>query len=185
MVKKQNIKIKQTKNIKIKKKVKKSLYQTKVNTYKKIIQETIVYIQKYKNLDILTASELNTYIQSLERSFKELDNLQILVDQKSDKNIIDSKFDKIKQELSINFKSFGTKNIDDLLQIVFDEEYCNKLTINKEQNEIYNIIKRYIHPINYKILSLKNVYQLFPFLERWTSSTKLKIREIDVQICPE
>lgn len=157
MVKKQNIKIKQSKNIKIKKKSKKSLYQTYINNYKKIVQETILYIQVYKNLDIMSASELNTYIQSLERIFIELDNLQILLDQKSDKITIENNLNKIKQELSINFKSFGTKNIDDLLKIVFDDEYIDNLENDNSLHDIYNIMKKYVHPINYKVLSFKNI----------------------------
>ena len=54
-----NFKLKTTKNVKIKKKSQKTIYKLRSQKYKQIIQDTIIYIQKYKTLDILTASDIN------------------------------------------------------------------------------------------------------------------------------
>ena len=51
-------------NSSLKRKIKKqassySIISQKVNNYQKIIQKTILYIQKYKTLDIIDAGDLN------------------------------------------------------------------------------------------------------------------------------
>ena len=74
-----NFKVKTKKNVKIKKKSQKIEYKLLSQKYKQIIQETIIYIQKYKTLDILTASDINIYIQILEKMFIELDNIELLL----------------------------------------------------------------------------------------------------------
>ena len=45
----------------------------------------------------------------------------------------------INDELSVNFKCFGTKNIDDILNIVFGPNYI-KGFITNENKDLYNII---------------------------------------------
>ena len=72
MKSKKNIKLKSNKSYISKKKSTKSNYKLKIIKYKQIIQDTIIYIQKYKTLDILTASDMNIYVQSLEKTFIEL-----------------------------------------------------------------------------------------------------------------
>ena len=129
MKSKRNIKVKNTKNVKIKTKSQKIKYKQKSQKYKQIIQDTVIYIQKYKTLDILTASDVNIYIQSLEKLFIELDNIDVLL---NNNNIsvddLNRKFEHIKGQLSINFRTFGTKNITDLLEVIFDLLASTKTT---------------------------------------------------------
>merc|ERR1712195_355778 len=85
-------------------------------------------------LDILDAGELNICVKNLEKIF---DKLQLIND-----------------ELSVNFKCYGTKNIDDLLNIVFGPNYI-KGFITNENKDLYNIIKKYLHPTSFKFLDWK------------------------------
>ena len=150
-----NFKVKTKKNVKIKKKSQKIEYKLLSQKYKQIIQETIIYIQKYKTLDILTASDINIYIQILEKMFIELDNIELLLNNNNTSiNVILEKFESIKNQLSIHFRTFGTKNIDDLLETVLGADYENHFDMKNK--DIYNIIKYYTHPISYKILSWKD-----------------------------
>ena len=123
-------------------------YKQKSQKYKQIIQDTVIYIQKYKTLDILTASDVNIYIQSLEKLFIELDNIDVLLNNNNiSADDLNRKFEHIKGQLSINFKQFGTKNITDLLEVIFDEDF--EMFFDMQNKDIFNIIKYYTN--SYKL----------------------------------
>ena len=69
----------QNKIIKKKTKIKSSTYKNilhKIAYYKGIIQNTILSIQKYKSLDIITASDLNVCVNKLQDIHEVLTNIQ-------------------------------------------------------------------------------------------------------------
>ena len=62
-------------NSSLKRKIKKqsssySIISQKIKNYQEIIQNTILYIQKYKTLDIIDAGDLNICIQNMENLSK-------------------------------------------------------------------------------------------------------------------
>ena len=62
------------------------------------------------------------------------------------------KLQNINNELSFIFRNYGTKNINDLLTIVFGQKYLE----NKDlQHSKFKLIKKFIHPISYKIMEWK------------------------------
>jgi ATP-dependent Lon protease len=143
---------------KIEKKKKKSSSKSsclkKTRYYQNIIQDSILYVQKYKLLDIIDAGELNICIQNLEKLFDETNNILILLNNK--KQLIDfeevvRKLQKINNDLSSNFRLYGTKNINYILDVCFGSDYINE-NINDTNNELFDVIKKYIHPIHYKVL---------------------------------
>ena len=86
--------------------------------YQNLIQDTILYVQKYKTLDVLDAGELNICIQSLEKLYEQTNEIvTILSGKKSliDFNNIIERLQSINNDLSVNFRLYGTKNIDDVL----------------------------------------------------------------------
>ena len=152
-----NKKIKNNSKKKKKKSSSRTICLNKIKNYQNIIQNTILYAQKYKLLDIIDAGELNICIQNLENLYKDSLNLHILLSGKKktiDFNNIIDRLQKINNELSINFKLYGTKNIEDLLNICFGNDYICE-NINKDNISIYEVIKKYVHPIKYKILDWK------------------------------
>ena len=152
-----NIKIKKSSIQKSKKNATKNLCQKKIAHYKLIIQNSILYVQKYKILDILDAGELNICVKNLEKIFNECRVLENGIATKKKNNNYEQILDKlqlINDELSVNFKCYGTKNVDDLLNIVFGPNYI-KGFITNENKDLYNIIKKYLHPTSFKFLDWK------------------------------
>jgi hypothetical protein len=152
-----NKKIKTSKKKKQKKSSSRTLCLRKNKTYQNIIHDTILYVQKYKTLDVLDAGELNICIQSLENLYNETKNIQTILSGK--KNMIDfndviNRLQTINNDLSVNFRLYGTKNIEDVLNICFGHEYISQ-NITAANIDLYEVIKKYAHPINYKILDWK------------------------------
>ena len=149
-------------NSSLKRKIKKqsssySIISQKVKKYQEIIQNTILYIQKYKTLDIIDAGDLNICIQNMENLYESCKNILLLIKDKANVDINDvaNRLQIINNELSINFKSYGTGNLRDLLDICIGADYVNKYFINQPKETIFNVIQKYSHPISYKIMDWK------------------------------
>ena len=104
-----------TKIIKKKTKIKSSTYKNilqKVAYYKGIIQNTILSIQKYKSLDIITASDLNICVNNLQDIHERLTNIQNSIKPKS-KNVnnIVQRLQDINNEITVLFQKYGTGSI--------------------------------------------------------------------------
>ena len=63
--------------------------------------------------------------------------------------MIYDKLQRIKDELAIIFRTFGTQDIEDLLYILYGSDF---LKSEQNSNSFYSLLKRYIHPIGYKIM---------------------------------
>ena len=153
-----NKKIKTSLKKKQKKSSSRSICLKKTKLYQNIIQDTILYVQKYKTLDVLDAGELNVCIQTLEALYEQTKNIvSILGGKKSliDFNDVINRLQNINNDLSVNFRLYGTKNIDDVLNICFGNEYITQ-NINEDNKDLFDVIKKYTHPINYKILDWKD-----------------------------
>ena len=149
-------------NSSLKRKIKKqsssySIISQKIKNYQEIIQNTILYIQKYKTLDIIDAGDLNICIQNMENLYESCKNVLILIKDKANVDINDvaNRLQIINNELSINFKSYGTGNLKDLLDICIGNDYVNKYFIDSNKEGHYKILEKYVHPISYKIMDWK------------------------------
>ena len=149
-------------NSSLKRKIKKqsssySIISQKTKKYQEIIQNTILYIQKYKTLDIIDAGDLNICIQNMENLYESCKNVLLLIKDKANVDINDvaNRLQIINNELSINFKSYGTGNLKHLLDICIGNDYVNKYFVNQPKEGLYNILERYTHPISYKIMDWK------------------------------
>ena len=121
--------------------------------YEEIITKTQLSVDRYKTSDIINASEFNICIQNLESIYEELNNIKISID--LNENVSDSdvnNLQKINDDLSVVFKTFGTSEIFDLLTICFGTNYVNSLKNNKNNTsydfEKIKLISKYVHPIN-------------------------------------
>jgi len=149
-------------NSSLKRKIKKqsssySIISQKVKNYQQIIQSTILYIQKYKSLDIIDAGDLNICIQNMENLYESCKNVLFLIKDKANVDINDvaNRLQIINNELSINFKSYGTGKLKDLLDICIGSDYINKYFVNQPKEDLFKIIEKYTHPISYKIMDWK------------------------------
>jgi len=125
--------------------------KNKIYFFQDMISKSTLSVQKYKNMDIITANELNKYTLVLEDLYKDLNNLNIIISKKKvDFNDIINKLQKINNELSNLFKSYGTSDFNDLITVALGSNFTNSLNDNEKKK--YSIIQKYVHPISYKVL---------------------------------
>ena len=152
---KENIKISKKKNISNKSLSYKKTME-KINYFYKIIIDTIMSVEKYKTYDIINSSDLNICIQNLENIYKDLiETDECLQKNNTISNKIIAKLQKINDEISMVFKSFGTKNIEYILNICYGNNYINSIKDNID-NEKFNLILNHARPISYKVIQWKN-----------------------------
>ena len=56
--------------------------KNKISFFQNMISKSTLSVQKYKNMDIITANELNKYTLALEDLYKDLNNLNIIISKK-------------------------------------------------------------------------------------------------------
>ena len=132
----------------------------KIVTFQKIIKRTIISAQKYKLLDIISATDLNTNIHQLEKLFMSLSNMLLLTKDtdiyKIDLNNLTDKLQDINDELSIIFKAIGTEKLNDLINVCLGNSYANKHILSSNKlSQKYEVFSKYLHPISYKVLNWK------------------------------
>ena len=127
--------------------------RNKIETFQNMITRTILAVQKYKVMDIVGASDMNVCIQNLETLFKQLNNLAIKINYpKQDFEEIITHLQKINNELSALFRTTGTQSIEDLITVAMGSDFLRNI-IESDNKHIFEVIKTYIHPINYKVMT--------------------------------
>jgi len=118
--------------------------------YQDLIQKTIISLLRYKQLDIVGANELNIATKTLETLYTETTHNLLLLQNKEKYSTVESNLETIRSDISIVFKQIGTSNIRDLLNVVFGDSYLNNISWN---NDKYNLIEQYFHPLNFKLVN--------------------------------
>ena len=129
--------------------------QKKMEYYEDIVQKTAKSASRYKVLDVYGASELNICIKKIEMVYH---NIQVLkaslqFDTTSHDEIM-SNMQEINDDLCCIFKTYGTKDIEDLLQISFGVEYGLQF-VDSSNADMFDIIKTYVNPISFNIIPWK------------------------------
>jgi hypothetical protein len=129
----------------------------KIQYIQEIIRTTILSIKKNKEYEIFSNNDTNLSISVLTELYEKtviiLSQLSINNSKSNDK-IIDA-LQAVIDKLSMIICGFGTKNIEDLLFISFGTEFKNMKIDNQILKNKYEIIKKYVHPIGYKIVHWK------------------------------
>ena len=89
----------------------------KISSFQDMITQTILAVQKYKIMDIISASDINICIQNLEVIYKELNKLDTIIENRKTFDDIINSLQKINNELSALFRTSGTYNIEHLLLV--------------------------------------------------------------------
>ena len=132
--------------------------KNKIDKYILMIQKTMLSVQKYKLMDVISAGEMSLCIKSLELLYDEIQKLNYTLTSQNDIDYdeIVNKLQKINNELSSIFRSYGTEKLEDLVAVCFGETYLSSI-INNENSGIFDILKTYVHPISYKVMGwIKN-----------------------------
>ena len=132
-------------------------FKKKLGIYEKIIQDSLLILLNYKNLDIITSNELNSCTIVLDTLFNEVLFLYDALNsfETMDKNNLIEKLNNITNNLGNLFKNYGTKNFCDFLYICLNFDYNYKLSDPIENNKL-DLIKKFFHPIRYKTITWKS-----------------------------
>lgn len=106
----------------------------KLGFFRRVIQNTILSIQKYKQHELIGSNEVNLGITQLETLYA-----------KTFQNIA---FDVLRDDIMKIFQVFGTNNFADFLNIYFFKEKKQFDTIRN--NKVFSLLRNHFHPINYK-----------------------------------
>jgi hypothetical protein len=150
------------KNVKVKKSLKTkpansinlNHLENEIQYFIKIIQNTILYIQKYKSLRIISSNNVYNSINNLTSLYNDLLSMKSCLE-KSNISIIYTKLQNIREKLVQIFKYNGTKQIEDILNLYYGSDYIKKYCLNKENKDKYDIINQFCHPISYINLAWK------------------------------
>ena len=130
------------------------LIEKKLLFFQDIIQKTILHVQKNKIVEIIGVSEINSCINilfELSKQLKDITDTTIQTNTDSVINILQS----VNNELSSLFKLFGTDSFEDLLWICFGNNSVNTYAISDMDKHKFELLKKYFHPIGYKLLGSK------------------------------
>jgi len=125
------------------------LVDKKIELFKDIIQRTILHVQKNKTLDILGVSDISACIEKLNEISKKINEI---TSENTDNQINGLQF--INNELSGLFKNYGTEHLEDLLIVCFGNNH--KISIDEEEEQKFELLKKYFHPISYKVVVKKD-----------------------------
>ena len=130
------------------------LIEKKLLFFQDVIQTTILHVQKSKNLDIISTSELNGCVSLLIELSKKIKGISDVNTKSNTDNIINT-LQNVNNELSSLFKIFGTNSFEDLLWICFGNNSVNTYAISDMDKHKFELLKKYFHPTSYKILGMK------------------------------
>jgi len=122
-----------------------------------IIRNTIISIKRNKFYEIFSNTDISLSTNVLNELYeKTKEIITNCNDNKVDNNTNIELLQKIIDKLSLIICGFGTNNIDDLLFISFGSQYVNIKVENPYIKDKYDLIRKYIQPIGYKIIHWKN-----------------------------
>jgi endopeptidase La len=132
--------------------------------FQDIIQKTILNCQKNKLLEIINTNDFNICNEKLYQINSKLLLLKnniynYLKDDKNYQYNTDKCIDELQMitnDFSSILKDYGTTNLEDLLKVCFGNHILEQFQkTNTNNNEKYELLKTYFHPISYKILTKK------------------------------
>ena len=139
--------------------------KNKINYIQDIIRNTILSIkinkEIFSNNDITLSISILTelYEKTKEISINQnviIDENSLLINKKNDQIKAMEILQEIMNKLLLITCGFGTKNMKDLLYIIFDEEFENLKFENELIKSKFELITKHIHPIGCKIIQWKN-----------------------------
>jgi ATP-dependent Lon protease len=129
-----------------------NLVERKLNFFQDVIQKTILNSQKNKMFDILGVSDMTNCINTLNTISEKTKELNDSITGLPTDTIV-NKLQFLNNELSGLLKIYGTDSFDDLLSICFGNN--NSIAVNDEDLVKYDLLKKYFHPTQYKVVTLK------------------------------
>ena len=120
-------------------------YKEKIDFFKEVINNIQVGIKYYHLMNIISSNEYNNCLEGLESIIE-------LINTITTENIIND-LQYINNNLSSIIKNYGVYNFDNFLSICLHNEFSKKYLMDNKLNNKLELIKKCLHPINYKILN--------------------------------
>ena len=143
-----NVKVKKSLKTKSNNSINLNHLENEIQYFVKIIQDTILYIQKYKTLSIISSNNVYNSVNNLTSLYNDLISMKSCLE-KSNVSIIYTKLQSIREKLVQIFKYNGTKNVEDILNLYYGSDFIKKYCLSNGNKEKYNIINRFCHPISF------------------------------------
>ena len=121
-----------------------NLFNNKINFYRNILDNIQQAISKYKLLNIISNNEYNLCIESIDQVINLINSINY------DNIIVELEY--IQNSVSSIIKNYGILNFDYFMKICFDNDFIEKFLNTNENIDKFNVIKDYLHPINYKVI---------------------------------
>ena len=129
-----------------------NLVEKKLTFFQDVIQKTILNSQKNKMLDILGISDITSCVNVLNNIINKMKDINE-TDGTMSTDAVVNKLQILNNDLSGLLKNYGTDSFDDLLSICFGNNAA--IVVNEEDNIKYELLKKYFHPTQYKVVNLK------------------------------
>jgi ATP-dependent Lon protease len=125
----------------------------KIEYIQEIIRNTLLSIKQNKTEEIFSNNDSVLSTSILIELYDKTDTLQqTLISRTCNTDEVIEKLQQIINKLSVLICGFGTTYVEDLLFISFGSEFKNTQTPNHILQCKYNLIKKYIRPLGYKIM---------------------------------
>lgn len=128
------------------------------NSYiQEIIRKTIISIKRNKIYEIFSNNDITLSLNILNDLYEKTNEISEKTQEEpiETEKIIEN-MQKIIDKLSMIICGFGTMNIDDLLFISFGSQYSQIKVPNPIIADKYEIIRKYVYPLGYKIIHWKD-----------------------------
>ena len=131
----------------------------KVRSTQSVVQRTVLAAQRYKSVDVMSATELAATTHKLETVFQALEAVKN-PDPGMKKRAASEQALNVLQEatssLSSVFKSHGTESLSDLLAVCFGSAFEGKAMRVPPHEERYAIMCKHCRPTGYKVVDWKS-----------------------------
>ena len=116
-----------------------------------VIRGTITSIKTNNIMNVFSNNDTNLSLSVLDDIFNKTIEIQKNIIHKHKQDELLNSLQGVIDKLSLIICGFGTQNIEDLLFICFGSEYQNMKFLEPVMNGKYELIKKHIKPIGYKI----------------------------------
>ena len=134
----------------------KNFIREKYFTFKEIIQRTMIAVNNYKAIGIISSSSLSICNDCLELLFKNLKTIDYSNINANNFNTKLETLQTINNDLSSVFKKYGTQNLADFMEICLDKNYLES-NVSDQQSQHVELLLKFFQPISYKSILWSNI----------------------------
>ena len=130
-----------------------SILIDKLHYFTDVINTTVIYGSKYKQMDVMSSSDLDLVLSKMASIAGNIKNAKsVLTDVSGSSDSAIRSMQTITDELAVVFRNYGTGNFDDVITICFGTDFLRQFIAAVDAQKI-SLIRKYFHPTGYKLMS--------------------------------